>query len=179
MSTYSIYIPSIHRDFPQEELEGIFGFWGVIDRIDYVEMNEPKANWIRAFIHFQHINTENIIVMGNVKYLEEGNKITRGYYMKNPNYFHSIPFDRIKHKMKEYNEYCMDIYKNYAPVQKTTLNIHQLANNFDILKETTEFTFSEQQTKIEELNQRVAQQDDIINRLKEELSSMRSSFFKQ
>jgi len=70
-------------------------------------------------------------------------------------------------------------YKNYAPVQKTTLNIHQLANNFDILKETTEFTFSEQQGKIEELNQRVAQQDEIINSLKEELSLLRSSLFKE
>jgi len=172
-------IPSYFSYIVKNHKEGIFGFWGVIDRIDYVEMNEPKANWIRAFVHFQHINTENIIAMGNVKYLEEGNKITRGYYMKNPNYFHSSPFDRIKYKMKEYNEYCMDIYKNYAPVQKTTLNIHQLANNFDILKETTEFTFSEQQGKIEELNQRVAQQDDIINRLKEELSSMRSILFKE
>jgi uncharacterized coiled-coil protein SlyX len=156
MSAYSIYIASVHRNLPVEDLKNMFSSWGVIERVDFIEMNIPKANWVRAFIHFESIDYSNN--KDDIDCLESGNIV------------------RLLYVMKDYNNYWMNIYKNYAPVQKTTLNIHQLANNFEILKETTESTFSEQQEKIEELNQRITQQDEIIIRLQQELLYMRSSF---
>jgi predicted DNA binding protein len=56
----------------------------------------------------------------------------------------------------------MNIYKNHCPVPKTTLNIHQLATNLDILKETTE-------KSLEEANQKIAEQEDKIQDLRQQL----------
>jgi hypothetical protein len=152
---FSIYIPSLHRDFPLEELNNIFNHWGVIERIDFVEMNIPNPTWIRAFVHFESVYSDMDNIKEVLDSLSPSTPFKILYYLKNQ-------FD-------QYNQYCMYVLKNNAPVKKTTLNIHQIANNVAILKDTVEKnllearqTIQEQEEKIADLRQQLYEQDRIV-----------------
>lgn len=152
---FSIFIPSLHRDIPLEEIYDIFRTWGSIERIDFVEMTVHNPIWIRAFIHFERINTYCVLTTEILESLSSSTPYKKFYYLKN--------------QFGEINEYCMHILKNNAPVKKTTLNIHQLANNLAILRDTTEKslleakqTIQEQEAKIADLRQQLYEQDRIV-----------------
>jgi len=144
---FSLYIPSILRNFEEKHIAEIFCDWGVIDRVDFVEMTPPKQNWVMAFVHFERLY-ESKNVNDIVHYLET---TENGYIIQNYNDLYN-----------DSNVYSMYIYKNHSPIPKTTLNIHQLAANLDILKETTE-------QNLLEANQKIAEQEENIRVLNEKL----------
>ena len=146
---YSVFIPSVRRELQEKNFAEMFCDWGIIDRVDFVEMSPPKANWVKAFVHFERIyECENMIL--TVKYLEIANAC----------YVYNYTMGGLD--STNIDSYSMNIYKNHCPVPKTILNIHQLATNLDILKETTE-------KSLEEANKKIAEQEDKIQDLRQQL----------
>jgi len=151
---FSLYIPSVLRNFEEKHIAEMFCDWGVIDRVDFVEMTPPKQNWVMAFVHFERLyESKNVNEM--VYYLET---TENGYII-----------EKYTDLYNDENVYSMYIYKNHSPIPKTTLNIHQLATNFDILKETTEQSLMEanqkileQEQKIQDLRQQLYENDRIV-----------------
>jgi len=143
---YSVFIPSVRRNLQEKDFAEMFCDWGIIDRVDFVEMTPPKANWVKAFVHFERI-------------YESENMISTIYFLEN------TPNGHFINNYSEYQggeTYTMYIYKNHCPIPKTNLNIHQLATNLDILKETTE-------QNLLEANQKIAEQEENIRVLNEKL----------
>ena len=145
----SVFIPSVRRELQEKDFAEMFCDWGIIDRVDFVEMTPPKSNWVKAFVHFERIYESDNMVF-TVQYLENNNA--------------NVVYDYTMGGLDGTNidNYSMNIYKNYCPVPKTTLNIHQLATNLDILKETTE-------KSLMEANQKILEQEEKIRDLRQQL----------
>jgi hypothetical protein len=144
---FSVFIPSVRRNLQEKDFAEMFCDWGIIDRVDFVEMTPPKQNWVMAFVHFERLyESKNVNEM--VYYLET---TENGYII-----------EKYTDLYNDENVYSMYIYKNHSPIPKTTLNIHQLATNFDILKETTE-------QSLMEANQKILEQEKNIRVLNEKL----------
>lgn len=144
---FSLYIPSVRRNMEEKDIAELFCDWGIIDRVDFVEMTPPKQNWVMAFVHFERLY-ESEHVKGMVYFFET---TENGYIVEN-----------YTDVTNEEYIYTMHIYKNHSPIPKTTLNIHQLATNLDILKETTE-------KSLMEANQKILEQEEKICDLRQQL----------
>lgn len=146
---YSVFIPSVRRELQEKDFAEMFCDWGIIDRVDFVEMTPSKAKWVKAFVHFERIyECDNMVC--TIQYLENANAC----------YIYDYTMGGLDGT--NIDNYSMNVYKNHCPVAKTTLNIHQLATNLDILKETTE-------KSLEEANQKIAEQEDKIQDLRQQL----------
>lgn len=97
----SVFIPSVHRSVDMKQLSTILEKHGVIERVDFVEMEHFKKNWRRAFVHFKDFKTDAF---------HEGEEL---YYTVNISGYIC--------------DYKMITLVNRTPIPITNLNIHQLA----------------------------------------------------
>ena len=107
---YSVFIPSIHRDIDDKSMQEILKHFGDISRVDWVEMIPYKNEFRRAYVHFKWCNKEDI----------KGN----GCY------------DIIRKSDGAHKTYFFTILEAKNPIENTTLNIHQVANNLLLLEKT-------------------------------------------
>ena len=119
----SFYIPSVSKFLDTEALCRMFSHIGSIERVDYAEMPVQHRLWRMAFVHLDNINTGNIAVNNMLENLENGGNSVINY--------------NVLCERGYMVYYKMNVFKNKNPVKNTILNIHQIANNLELLEKTT------------------------------------------
>jgi hypothetical protein len=179
-SLYSIYIPRISTKFSKDDVETeIFRSFGPIHRIDIVSLGQrpgfqqttiaSDALYYAAFVHV--INYCTPFAYEVFAQLDEGS----------PYYYWVTSYDG------EADQWVL--LKNLNPIPDTTMNIHQVAENCQLLEQqvdelsfknyTQETTILRQKTAIGELESVVKRQTGEIERIQDVIYQMLGGLFDQ
>lgn len=168
MSTqFSLYIPTINKKYTIENI--ITTFWkldiGNVDRIDFVPIMKTykdeqveDTNFRQAFIYITPNTNWNTFVIGSI----EKNGSFRLFPHQETSYdrFYPLPGGSVQEgNPREY--WILLKNKNPVPYSTTSLNIHQLAHNNELLE-----------TKVSEMEEEMLKMKEEITRLKEENNAM-------
>jgi hypothetical protein len=161
MNSISIYIPRVSVDCDEAFFRQFFHMicFGCVDRVDFVALDydyTSNGRFRKAFVHFNLVyNTQ--IADDIVTTLSKGE-----------------PY-RLYPRAGEH----WLLLKNKVPVLATTMNIHQLAENYRLLEEKTrglEKKTSDLEEKVRDLEEKskrldetVAKQDDILDRAQQNI----------
>lgn len=142
-NTFSLYIPYVKVENDKRIVEETFEFMGCVSRVDFTPIKnfytkEVNAFYKRAFIHFHSMN--------------DCDKAVQFFDCIHQNEFAVMNF---------YDEYgnVSEFWKVYIaanPITETELNIHQLANNFNIIDD-----------KVIDIEQNLYQQSVVMNQMEE------------
>ena len=154
---YSVYIPTIHSNYTQEEISERFSYHaiGEVVRVDFAPFQNETSNnqFHRAFVHFK--------LFGGSQQVFETIEAEGSY---------RFYIDRENNR----NTYWI-LLKNNAPVPKTDQNIHQLAHNAKLMEEKM-MLMDEREAEIEEkmvqMNKREAEIEEQLALLKEKFKAI-------
>jgi len=154
---YSVYIPTIHSNYTQEEISERFSYHniGEVVRVDFAPFQNESINnqFHHAFVHFK--------LFGRSQQVFDTIEAEGSY---------RFYIDRENNR----NTYWI-LLKNNAPVPKTDQNIHQLAHNAKLMEEKLA-QMDEREAEIEEkmvqMNKREAEIEEHLALLKEKFKAM-------
>lgn len=149
MNSYSIYVPRVKTfDHDENFFKNYFAWFGCVSRVDFVALDDAYSSngrFRKAFVHFESVFAGYGIVNQVLTVLENGES----------------------YRVSLYGGDYMILLKNKVPVAATTLNIHQLAENYRLLEEKSR-GMEEKMKALEEkskgLEETVARQEDMLDR---------------
>ena len=165
---YSVYIPTIHTNYTQEEISERFNYHaiGEVVRVDFapfqnetsssqaISIQKTNSQFHRAFVHFKLFGRSHQVF----------DKIeTEGSYR--------FYIDRENNR----NTYWI-LLKNNAPVPKTNQNIHQLAHNAKLTEEKIAEMNKQMDKREAEIEEKIAQMNKREAEIEEQLDIIKEKF---
>lgn len=115
--TYSFYIPRMAVRFTEPQVHEVFDrfYIGRVKRVDFVAI-VGETRFQSAFVHMEYVNDVHAtnVIIDRVFTQNKGYKIYPDYINQNAYWV---------------------LLKNNKPISETRLNIHQIAENADLLKD--------------------------------------------
>jgi hypothetical protein len=160
---YSVYIPTIHSNYTQEEISERFSYHniGEVVRVDFapfqnetITSQASSSQFRRAFVHFKLFG-RSLQVFDKIE--------SEGSYR----FYIDVENNR--------NTYWI-LLKNNAPVPKTYQNIDQLAHNAKLMEEKMMLMEEQMDKREAEIEEKMAQMNKREAEIEEQLAVLKQKF---